>query len=44
MEGAFQRLQNQLLHGPIDALREAAREGSSHTLLEAVRKLFRLQE
>lgn len=42
VEGAFRLFQNQLLHGPIDALREASKEGSSATLLEAVRKLFRL--
>lgn len=44
VEGAFRLFQNQLLHGPIDALREASKEGSSATLLEAVRKLFRLGE
>ena len=44
VEGAFRLFQNQLLHGPIDALREASKEGSSATLLEAVRKLFRLEE
>lgn len=44
VEGAFRLFQNQLLHGPIDALREASKEGSSASLLEAVRKLFRLGE
>jgi glutamyl-tRNA reductase len=44
VEGAFRLFQNQLLHGPIDALRQASREGSSATLVEAVRKLFRLGE
>jgi glutamyl-tRNA reductase len=42
VEGALRLLQNQLLHAPIDALREASKEGTSATLLEAVRKLFRL--
>jgi len=42
VEGAFRLFQNQLLHGPIDALREASKDGSSATLLDAVRKLFRL--
>ena len=37
IEGAFRLLQNQLLHGPIDALREASKEGGSAHLLEAVR-------
>jgi glutamyl-tRNA reductase len=44
IEGAFRLLQNQLLHGPIDALRQASKEGSSASLLDAVRKLFRLEE
>lgn len=44
VEGAFRLFQNQLLHGPIDALREASKEGTSATMLEAVRKLFRLGE
>ncbi len=48
IEGAFRLLQNQFLHGPITALTEeqnaASGEGSGHTLLEALRKLFRLEE
>jgi glutamyl-tRNA reductase len=44
IEGAFRLFQNQVLHGPISALSEAAHEGGGHTLLEALRKLFRLQE
>jgi glutamyl-tRNA reductase len=43
IEGAFRLLQNQILHGPISALAEDAQEGSQHTLLEALRKLFRLE-
>jgi hypothetical protein len=45
IEGAFRLLQNQFLHGPISALTEethADTPGGSHTLLEALRKLFRL--
>jgi glutamyl-tRNA reductase len=48
IEGAFRLLQNRFLHGPISALAEeshaplAAPHG--HTLLDALRKLFRLQE
>jgi glutamyl-tRNA reductase len=47
LEKAFQRLQNQLLDGPISALteemlQEEAQRG--HTLPEALRKLFRLHE
>jgi glutamyl-tRNA reductase len=46
IEKAFQLLQNKFLHGPISVLSEeshaAAPEG--HTLLDALRKLFRLQD
>jgi len=44
IEGAFRLFQNQLLHPPIDELREASKEGSSASLLEAIRRLFRLGE
>jgi glutamyl-tRNA reductase len=44
VEGAFRLLQNQFLHGPISALAEEAPEPGRHTLLEALRKLFRLEE
>jgi glutamyl-tRNA reductase len=44
IEAAFRHLRNQFLHGPIAALTEEAREGKGHTLREALRKLFRLQE
>jgi glutamyl-tRNA reductase len=40
--GAFRLLQNQFLHGPISALSEEA--PGPHTLLEALRKLFRIEE
>jgi glutamyl-tRNA reductase len=43
IEGAFRLFQNQCLHGPISTLAEEAAEGSHHTLLEALRKLFRLE-
>jgi glutamyl-tRNA reductase len=43
VEGAFRLLQNQFLHGPISALTEEGPEGG-HTLLEALRKLFRLHD
>lgn len=42
IEGAFRLFQNKLLHGPIAALQEASKEGGSGTLIEAVKKLFRL--
>ncbi len=44
IEGAFRLYQNQVLHGPISALTEEAPEGGGHTLLEALRKLFRLND
>ena len=44
IEGAFRLLQNQFLHGPISALAEEAHEPGRHTLLEALRKMFRLEE
>jgi glutamyl-tRNA reductase len=48
IEGAFQLLQNQILHGPISALTQETHRGDSghagHTLLEALRKLFGLHE
>ena len=42
IEGAFRLYQNKLLHGPITALGEASKEGSGPALLEAVKRLFRL--
>ena len=44
--GTFRRFQNQLLHGPISALSEETHSESAggHTLLEALRMLFRLQD
>jgi glutamyl-tRNA reductase len=44
IEGAFRLFQNQCLHGPISTLAEEAQEGGPHTLLEALRKLFRLED
>lgn len=44
IEKAFRQLQNKILHGPIAALEAAHREGHGSTLLEAVKKLFRLKE
>jgi glutamyl-tRNA reductase len=44
LEGAFRKLQNQFLHGPISALSEEAHQGGNPTLREALRKLFRLED
>ncbi len=43
IEGAFRLFQNRLLHSPIAALQEAQRQGQGGTLLESVKKLFRLE-
>jgi glutamyl-tRNA reductase len=42
IDGAMRLYQNRLLHGPISALAESGHDGR-HTLLEALRKLFRLE-
>jgi glutamyl-tRNA reductase len=45
IEYAFVKLQNQFLHGPISALTEdQPTDASGHTLLDALRTLFRLRE
>jgi len=44
IEGGLRLYQNQLLHGPISALSEGVQDGGRHTLLEALRKLFRLED
>lgn len=46
IEGAFRLLQNQFLHGPISALAEETAQpaSSQHTLLDALRKLFRIHD
>lgn len=44
IEGAFRLLQNQFLHGPLSALANESHEPSRHTLLDALRKLFRLHD
>jgi glutamyl-tRNA reductase len=43
VEYAFKLFQNKLLHGPIAALQDASREGQTSPLLDALKKLFRLQ-
>ena len=45
IEGAFKLLQNQFLHGPISALaEETPHDTGRHTLRDALRKLFRMEE
>jgi hypothetical protein len=43
IDGAFHQLQNQFLHGPITAV-TADPYSEGHTLLEALRRLFWLQD
>jgi len=38
------RLVNKLLHPPLESLRDAAEEGPPHGLLDALRRLFRLED
>lgn len=40
--GAFRLFQNKLLHGPIAALQDASRDSDRGSLIEAMKKLFRL--
>jgi glutamyl-tRNA reductase len=44
IEMAFRLFQNQVLHGPISALTEEPAEEGGQSLLDALRKLFRLQD
>jgi glutamyl-tRNA reductase len=43
LERALERLQNRLLHGPLDTLRQAAREGDGAQAAAWVTRLFRLE-
>ncbi|NOZ40348.1 MAG: glutamyl-tRNA reductase [Planctomycetes bacterium] len=38
------RLMNKMLHPPLESLRDASQNGTHHGLLEAVRRLFRLED
>jgi glutamyl-tRNA reductase len=46
VEDAFRRYRNIILHGPITVLREEVdlESASSYTLLDAIRRLFGLEE
>jgi glutamyl-tRNA reductase len=44
IEKEISRMQNKMMHKPITALGEEAHTGGAHTLLEALRKLFRLHD
>lgn len=42
LAGGFRLYKNRLLHGPISALTESTRDGSQQTMLEALKRIFRL--
>ena len=44
IEQAFDRLVNKLLHPPLESLRDEAAQGPPHGLLEALRRLFKINE
>jgi len=41
---AFDRLVNKLLHPPLESLRDESRAGVPHSLLDAIKRLFKLQD
>ncbi|HEX3869341.1 MAG TPA: glutamyl-tRNA reductase [Pirellulales bacterium] len=44
IEQSFDRLINKLLHPPLESLRDEARKGVPHQLLEAFKQLFKLKD
>lgn len=44
IERSFEQLVNKLLHPPLEVLRDEAREGTPHGLMNALKRLFRLAE
>ncbi len=44
IEQSFDRLVNKLLHPPLESLRDEAREGVPHPLLDAFKRLFQLKD
>lgn len=44
IEKSVERIINKLLHPPLSALRDEAREGAPHGLVHALKRLFRLEE
>ncbi len=41
---SFDRLLNKLLHPPLESLRDEARDGIPHVLLDALSRLFQLRD
>ena len=44
IERSIEQIVNKLLHPPLEALKDESHEGSPHGLLEALKRLFRLQD
>lgn len=44
VEKAIQRIVNKLLHPPLETLRDEAKEGTPHGLLDAIKRLFHLRD
>jgi glutamyl-tRNA reductase len=44
IEQAFERLINKLLHPPLESLRSESQEGPPHGLLDALKRLFQLED
>jgi len=44
IERSFNRLVNKVLHPPLESLRDEAQNGSPHSLLEALKRLFQIDE
>src|SRR5207249_1397140 len=44
IQQSFDRLINKLLHPPLESLRDEARGGVPHGLLEALKRLFKLSD
>ena len=44
IEMSIERMVNKLLHPPLEALRDEAREGTHHGLMDALRRLFGLRD
>ena len=44
IERTIEQMVNKLLHPPLEVLRDEAREGTPHGLMEALKRLFRLHD
>jgi len=44
IERTIEQMVNKLLHPPLEVLRDEAREGTPHGLMDALKRLFRLHD